>query len=70
MEPHLPNKWNSLHFEINWQGSLLKIDVYKDTFQVSVLGDAITFINHNEIYHVAANSKIEIPISIEVNVED
>lgn len=70
IEPHLPNKWNSLHFEINWQGSLLKIDVYKDTFQVSVLGDAITFINHNEIYHVAANSKIEIPISIEVNVED
>lgn len=70
IEPHLPSKWNSLHFEINWHGSLLKIDVYKDTFQVSVLGDAITFINHNEIYHVAANSKIEIPISIEVNVED
>lgn len=70
IEPHLPSKWNSLHFEINWHQSLLKIDVYKDTFQISVLGDAITFVNHNELYHVAANSKIVIPISVEVNVED
>jgi len=60
IQPHLPQSWDGLQYQINWQGSLLKISVNHEKMQVEILGDSIEFINHDKTYQVPANSKIEV----------
>ncbi|KRN98907.1 glycoside hydrolase family 65 central catalytic [Companilactobacillus kimchiensis] len=69
IEPHLPATWRNLKFQINWQGSLLKVCVVNDKMSVEVVGDSIEFVNQNQDYQVPANSRIEIEVPVEETVE-
>lgn len=70
IEPNLPDTWDSLQYQINWHKSLVKVFVDHDTFKVEVMGNGIEFINHGKIYRIAANPKLELPIEIQVEVND
>ncbi|MDT6952984.1 glycoside hydrolase family 65 protein [Companilactobacillus alimentarius] len=69
IEPNLPKSWNSLQYQINWHNSLVRVLIDKNKLKISVMGEGIKFINHDKIYQVQANSKLELPISDEVTVE-
>jgi len=62
IEPHLPASWHNLQYQINWQGSLLRVTVIKDKMAISVVGDGVSFINHGVEYQIPADSKIELEI--------
>jgi len=62
IEPHLPASWHNLQYQINWQGSLLRVTVIKDKMAISVVGNGISFINHGVEYQIPADSKIELEI--------
>lgn len=58
IEPHLPKTWRSLQFEINWQGSLLKVVAEQDKFALEVVGKGIEFVSHGQTYQLDDDSQL------------
>lgn len=68
IEPHLPASWQSLKYQINWQGSILQVMVEADKMVVAAIGKDVEFINQGEEYLVPADSQIEIEVPVEAIV--
>lgn len=66
IEPHLPEQWHSLEYQINWQGNLVQVKTNHEETLVSVIGDDISFINHGQEYQVSANNSVDIEIPVEI----
>lgn len=60
LEPHLPEKWQQLQYQINWQGSILKVNVDHNKMIVGVAGRNVEFVNHGREYQLTNDSIIEI----------
>lgn len=65
IEPHLPDAWKSLKYQIQWQGNTVKVSVDNENLVVETIGNGIEFINHGQTYQVAANSNVAIATSVE-----
>jgi len=65
IEPHLPDAWKSLKYQIQWQGNTVKVSVDNENLVVETIGNGIEFINHGQTYQVAANSNVAVATSVE-----
>ncbi|MBL3531957.1 glycoside hydrolase family 65 protein [Companilactobacillus zhachilii] len=70
IEPHLPASWNSLKYQINWQGSTVRVGIDGEKMFVQVIGDGIEFVSYGREYQVPANGSLEIEVPVEETVTD
>lgn len=70
IEPHLPASWKSLKYQINWQGSTVRVGIDGEKMFVHVIGDGIEFVSHEQEYQVPANGSMEIAVPVEETVMD
>lgn len=64
IEPHLPDSWRELVYQINWQGSLMRVKIDKSQMSVAVLDKDVEFVSFGEIYQVPADSEIKIKLPL------
>lgn len=69
IEPHLPESWNSLQYEINWQRNLVQVTATKEGMKLAVIGPGIDFLSHGQLYHIddAGSLVISVP-TVEMKV--
>lgn len=59
--PKLPENWRKLNFNINFRGSILEFEFSKKGFSIqNNSANHLSSIVHDELYSIAAHSKIEI----------
>ena len=70
IEPHLPANWKSLKYQINWQGSTVRVEVTANNVIVTTLNKDLSFKNNGQNYQVAANTEVQIEVPVSAEVEE
>lgn len=64
IEPHLPDAWSTLSFDIYWQQQKVHVDIQATSFEVAVVGatQPISFTNRGTVYHLNKNESVTISL--------